>query len=81
MTKYEDGCVNCPRELGCIGANCPRYEVQSIYCEFCGEPAEYKIEGDDYCEDCAKKYLQDVFGNLSVREMANILGEDVTRIT
>ena len=55
MRKYENHCVDCPREMGCLGSSCPYVNVPVDYCDECGsDNAEYVIDGDDLCEDCAE---------------------------
>ena len=52
MKKRESECVCCPPELGCLGAACPKMNIERVYCDECGNEAEYEYEGEDYCEDC-----------------------------
>ena len=52
--KIENHCVDCG--LPCIGNLCPFRNVSVYYCDECGdEGAEYKLDGNDLCEDCAKE--------------------------
>ena len=38
MSKwYEDECVGCPKELGCMGNACPNRNVPHYDCDECGE--------------------------------------------
>ncbi len=69
--KIETECVSC--QLPCLGKSCPYYEVEVAYCDDCGEEAKYEIEGDDYCQDCAEKYLEECFNNLSIKDKADCL--------
>ena len=72
MIKYESECVSCG--LPCLGGGCPYYSVPVYYCDECGErDAEYTIDEQDLCEDCAKKYLIHEFENMDVSEMAELL--------
>lgn len=81
MRKYENECVGCPTEMGCLGSSCPYRNVPRDYCDYCGEEgATYRIDGEDYCEDCAKEYLQDVFDNLTIIEKAEVLEVDISKI-
>ena len=73
MRRYEDYCVSCPKEIGCLGTSCPYMNVPVDYCDNCGEHAVCNIDGEDYCEECATKYLQDLFDNLSLAEKAEML--------
>lgn len=81
MRKYENQCVGCPEGMGCLGKSCPYVDVLVDYCDDCGaEGAEYRIDGDDLCEDCAEKYLQEVFDDLTISEKAEALEVDLTKI-
>lgn len=75
--QYIDECVDCPREIGCMGDACPYKNVPVVYCDQCGyEKAEYHIDGEDFCEECAEEYLQCQYDGLTVMEKADLL--DVT---
>lgn len=58
MIVYEDECVCCPTEMGCLGNSCPNRNVPHYYCdgEDCGEefePSElYDFDGSMLCKDC-----------------------------
>lgn len=54
MIRYEDQCVGCPPEMGCLGNNCPYSHVPVYYCDECNNEVEelYEYEGDELCEDC-----------------------------
>lgn len=81
MRKYENQCVGCPEGMGCIGSSCPYVNVAIDCCDECGsENAEYRIDGDDLCEDCAKKYLKSTFDDLSLSEMAEAVDVDLQTI-
>ena len=74
MIKYEDHCCGCAVPgYPCIGSLCPNINIPVYYCDFCGDYAEYDIEGEHYCEKHAKKYLKERFNELSVLEQAEIL--------
>lgn len=81
MRKYENHCVGCPTEMGCLGSSCIYMNVPVDYCDQCdSEDAEYTIDGEDYCEDCAKEYLQEVFDDLTISEKAEALDVDLFTI-
>lgn len=81
MRKYENQCVGCPTEMGCLGSSCPYRNVPVDYCDQCdGEGAEYRIDDEDYCEDCVKEYLQEVFDDLTISEKAEALDVDLSTI-
>ena len=52
MIRYENECVGCPPERGCLGSGCPNRNVPYYYCDKCGDDAEYNFDGEDLCEDC-----------------------------
>lgn len=64
--KYEDECVGCPPEMGCLGSACRNRNVPHYYCdgEDCGEefhPSElYHFEDEMLCVDCLVKHFQKV---------------------
>jgi len=56
---YENECVGCPPNMGCMGDSCPNRHVLHIECDEChDEFYEREIieeNGKDYCEDCYAK--------------------------
>lgn len=48
MIKYENECVGCPTEMGCLGSSCPHRNVLHIYCDNCGNELNTDIEDDEY---------------------------------
>ena len=73
----EDNCVGCPAELGCLGDVCPYKHMHVDYCDECGDDcAEYRIDGKDLCEECAKELLLDMFNDLTIKDMAEVLEAD-----
>lgn len=56
MITYENRCVDCADELGCIGRACPNRNVEVHYCDNCGEELDviYEVDGDELCEECLK---------------------------
>ena len=54
MIKYENECVGCPPEMGCLGNSCRYKNVKHLYCDKCGEDVEelYIVDGDELCKDC-----------------------------
>lgn len=78
MRKHENECVGCPSEMGCIGNACVYKNVPRDYCDICGEPAKYKIDGDDFCEDHANEHILYAFENMSIKEKAEAVGFDIS---
>ena len=60
MITYEDECVGCPTELGCMGSACPYRNVPHLYCDKCKHDVEklYKYDGQEICEDCLLKEFE-----------------------
>lgn len=71
MIKKENQCVGC--DLPCLYHSCPYYEIEVPYCDTCGDEADYHIEDNDYCEECAKSHLTLLFTTYSIAEQAEIL--------
>lgn len=81
MKKYENMCVGCPPETGCLGKICPNINVPMYYCDVCHlAAAKYTWNGDDYCEDCLKNRIDSDFEQLSVEEKSRTLGYDIVEI-
>lgn len=55
---YEDECVGCPPERGCLGNACPNKNVAHYYCDKCDAEVSagelYEVDDEDLCEDCLK---------------------------
>ena len=61
MIKYENECVGCHREIGCLGSGCPYQNVSHYYCDKCGdETTLYRFNGEELCIDCIKNSLEKV---------------------
>lgn len=61
MIKYEDECVDCPSDLGCIGSSCPYKNVLRFYCDECkNEEILYWYEEEQLCIDCIITRLERV---------------------
>lgn len=54
MIKYEDECVGCHREMGCLGRECPYSNIPHVYCDECKDETEkfYYYDGEWLCKDC-----------------------------
>ena len=56
--RYEDECVCCPKEMGCIGSACQYKNVPYYSCDKCGADEEldgveiYEYDGNHYCPSC-----------------------------
>lgn len=55
MIKFENECVGCPKEMGCLGSGCPYTHVPYLVCDTCGNEVEYLYDtcSGQLCEDCA----------------------------
>lgn len=72
MTTYENNCVGC--ETCTLGSGCPMLRQEVVTCDLCGDDAVYQIDGTDCCEECAAKYLAEIFKeNYTVKEMASMV--------
>lgn len=79
MIKIESECVDC--QLPCIKSKCPYRRVERIVCDVCVEEiAEYIIDGEEYCEQCAEEYLNNTFDGLSLSEKAKALDVQLKEI-
>lgn len=76
MIKHENQCCDCAVPgYPCLGIFCPYINVPVYYCDICNYDAyaEYEIDGEHYCKDCAKNYLKECFDDLTLLEQAKIL--------
>lgn len=81
MVKYEDECVGCPPEMGCLGKTCPYKNVKRYYCDTCKKrEATHQVDDEDFCDSCLDKYLNDYFVHLSLPEKAQVLNIDIKKI-
>lgn len=55
--KFENECVGCPKEMGCMGDSCPNRNVKHLYCDICGaDVGTLYYEGNyELCEECLLK--------------------------
>lgn len=62
MVQYENECVGCPKEMGCLGSTCPNINVPHCYCDGCGDEVEtlYHFGGQELCIECVEKLLEKV---------------------
>lgn len=62
MIEYEDECVGCPPEMGCMGSACPNKRVAHYYCDECGEERTLRQYGEkQLCENCLMTFVKDDF--------------------
>lgn len=61
MVKYEDDCVGCPTEMGCLGTSCPNQNVPHWYCDKCGSESDELRDyyGEEFCFHCWKEEIED----------------------
>ena len=79
MERIENHCVDC--QIYCNSSQCKLKNVSVKYCDDCGDAAEYEIEGNDYCLECAMKLLAEEFiESNTVFSAAKQLGMVVNRI-
>ena len=64
MVVYENECVGCPPEMGCLGSLCPNRNVPHYYCDKCKtEEVLYEYDDGEYCIECIKEKLTVVEGS------------------
>lgn len=71
MIVHENQCCDC--QLPCIGKSCPLIDVPVRVCDWCGEYADYEIDNQDFCEKCAKDYVEQTWDALSLMEKTELL--------
>lgn len=73
MRIVENQCVGC--ETCTLGSGCPLLNVAYYQCDQCeNEEAQYCIDDNDLCYDCAVEYLCSIFKEaLTIEEMAEVL--------
>lgn len=74
MIAYNNECVCCPPEMGCLGFTCPNLNVPRFYCDGCEEEYEYYYgyEGEYFCEEC---FLEKVMENAKKYTAADLIGK------
>ena len=67
MIRFEDECVGCPPEMGCLGSSCKYRHVPHLYCDNCEADVDklYKFNGMELCIDC----LLDGFETIDVDDI------------
>lgn len=61
MVRFEDECVGCPPEIGCIGDDCPYRNVPRFYCDECEEENQlYWFDEQQLCLGCIEARLERV---------------------
>lgn len=62
MIKYENECVGCPKEKGCIGDFCRYKSVPHYFCDRCKEEVDagdlYFYDGEQLCAECILEDLE-----------------------
>lgn len=53
MIKFENECVGCPPDMGCLGSSCKYVNTPHYYCDECGDEAKlHEYENKELCENC-----------------------------
>ena len=54
MIRFENECVGCAREMGCLGSSCPYACVAHLFCDHCKAEVDtlYHFDGEEWCADC-----------------------------
>lgn len=60
--RYENECVGCPPDMGCLGSACPNRRVPHLYCDKCKNEVDDLYDYDDkqICLDCIVKQLKKI---------------------
>lgn len=62
MIRYENECVECPPDMGCMGDSCPYLNVPRLYCDECDneESILYWWDDQQLCLYCIEAQLERV---------------------
>lgn len=61
MIRFEDECVGCPPDLGCMGSACKYKDVPHLVCDECQmETTLYYFDGKQMCIDCIEEQLEEI---------------------
>ena len=62
MITYEDECVGCPSEMGCMGDSCPYKNVRHLFCDRCNEEVDtlYVYDDKELCLHCLLKQVEKI---------------------
>ena len=71
MKIQECHCVDCG--LPCLYSSCPYYNVTVVYCDECGYYAKYTMDDQDLCEECAEKYVDGAWNDLTLTDKIEAL--------
>lgn len=66
--RYENQCVGCPPERGCLGSACPNRNVAITVCDRCGDDIvwdSHEVDGEDLCDSC---YEEEFGGDVDEEE-------------
>lgn len=60
--RYENECVGCPPDMGCLGSACPNRHVPVFICDKCKQEVDDLYDYDDkqICLDCIVKQLKKI---------------------
>ena len=77
--RYEDWCVGCPPEMGCMGSCCPNRNVPIYVCDKCEEEhdAIYQYDGNDYCRDCFLDLFEQVDDDIYLVDGEKVYVDDL----
>ena len=60
MVEYENECVCCPPEMGCLGDTCPNINVPHFYYDNCNAETQlYHYDDSELCIDCIVELLKE----------------------
>ncbi len=68
MISYEDECVCCPTEMGCLGSSCPYRNTKHFICDWCDEeyePSDLRYYENQYiCKECYLAIAKETWDDL-----------------
>ena len=80
MIRFENECVGCHTNMGCMGSSCPYMHVPYFVCDKCGDEVEMLYDTCDgqLCEKCAGENKEDytVIDEDNVMQFASYEEED-----
>ena len=61
MIVFQNECVGCPPEMGCLGSSCLFRNVEHHYCDECEcDDQLYYFDDRELCIECIKEILEEV---------------------
>lgn len=68
MIEYENECVWCPEDMGCLGTSCKYVNVPHLYCDECGDEDDVLYEYQNMCL-CTQCFLEKYERKIKVQDI------------